>query len=80
MDKLFRNLPFVTAYMDDLIIYSANFELQVKHLQEFFFVVYGRLVLHDEDANVAFGQHEVKYLGHVFSAKGTLPNEDKKRL
>ena len=36
MDKLFHDLPFVTAYLDDLFIYSANIKLHVKHLQEVF--------------------------------------------
>ena len=52
MDKIFCDLSFGTAYMDDLLIYSANVELHVKNLQEVF-VVYRRLVLHYEDTNVA---------------------------
>ena len=36
IDKHFRDLPFVTAYMDYLLIYSASVELHGKHLQEDF--------------------------------------------
>ena len=52
MDKHFRDLPFVTAHMDYLLIYSASVELHGKHLQEDFCCL-RRLVLHYEDTNVA---------------------------
>ena len=62
--------------MDDFLIYSANVEFHVKHLQE----VFCRLRKADltlRGHKCCIGKHELKYLGHVFSAKRTLPNEDK---
>ena len=52
MHKHSRDLPFVTAYMDYLLIYSANVELHVKHLQEDFCCLQ-KAGLHYEDTNVA---------------------------
>ena len=76
INKLFRDLPFVTAYMDDLLIYSANVELHVKHLQEVFCRL-RKAGLTLRGHKCCIGNHKVKYLGDVFSAKGTLPNENK---
>ena len=34
--QTFPDFPFVNAYMDDLLTYSANVELRVNNLQEVF--------------------------------------------
>ena len=65
MDKHFRDLPFVTAYMDYLLIYSASVELHVKHLQEDFCCL-RKVGLTLSGYKCCIGKHKVKYLGHVF--------------
>lgn len=66
------------VYIDDLIIFSRNFEDHLKHLEE----VFKRL----REANVRlkpskchFVKPQVEYLGHVVSAEGLKPNPDKIR-
>ena len=36
MDKLIRDLPYVTTYIDDVLVHSSTEELHVQHLQEVF--------------------------------------------
>ena len=66
------------VYIDDLIIFSRNFEDHLKHLEE----VFKRL----REANVRlksskchFVKPQVENLGHVVSAEGLKPNPDKIR-
>lgn len=35
-NKIFRNLPFVTTYLDDILMHSANEEQHKYHLQQCF--------------------------------------------
>ena len=65
--------------MDDLLIYLANIEVHVKHLQEVFCRLQ-KAGLTLRGHKCCIGKHEVKYLGYVFSAKVMLPNEDKLRF
>ena len=36
MNKIFRDLPFVTTYIDDILVHSANEEQHEYHLQQVF--------------------------------------------
>lgn len=36
MNQLFRELPFVTVYIDDILIHSVNKEQHVQHLRQVF--------------------------------------------
>ena len=36
MDKLFRDLPYVTTYIDDVLVHSSSEELHMQHLREVF--------------------------------------------
>ena len=36
MDKLFCDLPFVTCYLDSMLVHSADVRLHEKHLKEVF--------------------------------------------
>ena len=36
MDKLFRDLPYVTTYIDDVLVHSPSEKLHIQHLQEVF--------------------------------------------
>ena len=69
MDHILREFPFVSRYIDDILIHSPTMELHVHHL---------KLVLEKlRKANLTLrgrkckiGQPEVYYLGHVFSKSG----------
>ena len=76
MDALFRDLSFVTTYLDDVLIHSRTVEEHKEHLR----VVFNRiesagLTLHGSKCII--GMYQVKYLGHVFSSKGMEPDPSK---
>jgi len=70
MDKTLSGLPFVTIYLDDILIHSDS---HVEHLK----IVFQRI----RDAGLTLrgtkchiGLPSVRYLGHMFSAKGMSPD------
>ena len=68
-----RGLPFVTTYMDDVLIHSSNEEIHRSHLEE----VFQQL---QEAGLTVRGQirlPEVAFLGHVFSGLEVMPDNDK---
>ena len=76
MDKILRGLSFVTNYVDDILVHSADVEEHTHHLR----VVFQRL----SDAGLTLrgtkchiGMKEVSYLGHVFSSSGMAPDPKK---
>ena len=66
MNKVFMDLPFTIAYLDDIIIFSKTVEEHLKHLQQ---------VLHKfQDAKLSLKlskchcfTKEIQYLGHILS-------------
>lgn len=77
MDKLLRGLEeFSAAYIDDLIIFSSNWE---EHLQQIR-TVFGRLRaagLTVKPAKCQFGMSECIYLGHVVGNGVIRPDPEK---
>ena len=76
MNTIFRDLPFVTTYLDDVLIHSPTTQEHEQHLK----IVFerfesARLTLRGSKCNI--GVQEVKYLGHVFSQKGMEPDPQK---
>ena len=76
MDSICRDLPFVTTYLDDVLIHSPSIQEHEQHLK----TIFGRfksagLTLRGSKCNI--GVTEVKYLGHVFSEKGMEPDPQK---
>lgn len=78
MESVLRGLTYKIAlcYIDDIIIYSRNFEQHLCDLRD----VFDRL----REANIRlkptkchFAATEIEYLGHTISAKGIAPNPDK---
>ena len=76
MDSICRDLPFVTTYLDDVLIHSPTIQEHEQHLKTVFerFKSAG-LTLRGGKCNI--GVKEVKYLGHVFSEKGMEPDPQK---
>ena len=72
MGRIFRGLPFVFIYLDDVLIASRNRKLHIKHLH----VVLELLVQNGLVLNLdmcSFVQNEVEYLGHKITADGIVP-------
>ena len=63
------NFKICLSYVDDLLIYSRDFESHLYHLQ----LVFDRLItanLKIKPSKCQFGKNKVVYLGHVFSKHG----------
>ena len=76
MNKIFRGLPFVTTYIDDVLIHSINREMYKTHLEQVFQRIKEAGLTH-KGCKCCIGKDEVIYLGHVFSANGMRPDEKK---
>ena len=72
MDRIFRGLPFVFIYLDDVLIASRNRKLHIEHLWVFLeLLVQNGLVLNLDKCS--FVQNEIEYLGHKITAGGIVP-------
>ena len=77
MNQLFRELPFVTVYIDDILIHSANKEQHIQHLHHVFKVLSEANLFTLRGSKCHLAMPKVSYLGHVFSATGMSPDPQK---
>ena len=76
MDQVLRGLPFVSTYVDDILIHSHDVETHRCHLEEVFQrLTEAGLTLRGRKCEI--GMPKVSYLGHVFSAAGMSPDPQK---
>ena len=79
MDKTLYGLPFVTIYLDDILIHSEDIQTHINHLD----IVLQRLSnagLTLRGTKCHIGMSSVQYLGHVFSANGMSPDPNKTKV
>ena len=76
MDRICRDLPFATTYLDDLLIHSRTLQDHREHLH-ILFERLSRAGLTLRGDKCTIGLTKVKYLGHLFSAKGMEPDPQK---
>jgi len=69
MDSLFRDLEFVSAYLDDIIIASRSAEEHLRHLETVLHQLHQHQLIARE-SKCAFFQTEVQFLGYKFSQNG----------
>ena len=76
IDQVLQDLPFVCAYIDDVLIASTNEQEHISHVRQVFerFKQHGVVI---NPVKCAFGQPEVTFLGHHISADGISPSADK---
>eukprot|EP00731_Ephydatia_muelleri_P005310 Em0002g1486a len=78
MNIIMRGLPFVSTYIDDVLIHSESEELHKVHLREAFKRLrQAGLTLRGVKCQI--GMSQVTYLGHVFSGNGMTPDGSKIR-
>ena len=78
LQKLFRYEigSFLCVYLDDVLVASPSYEIHLKHLRIVFEKLRSvNLKLHP--GKCCFLQQELKYLGHIFSAKGVQTDPKK---
>ena len=72
MDRIFRGLPFVFIYLDDVLVASRTRKLHIEHLRVVLeLLVQNRLVLNLDKCS--FVQHEIEYLGHKITVDRIIP-------
>ena len=72
MDRIFRGLPFVFIYLDDVLIPCRTRNLHIEHLQVVLeLLVQNRLVLNLDKCR--FVQHEIEYLGDKITVDDIVP-------
>ena len=72
MNKVLKDLPFVIAYLDDIIIYSKTAEDNLAHLQLVFHKLWNAK-LSMKLNKCHFSTEEFQYLGHILRATGMKP-------
>ena len=76
MDVVMRGLPFVTTYIDDVLIHSVSEEMHKSHLEQAFQRLReAGLTLRGSKCQI--GMAQVTYLGHTFSREGMSPDRSK---
>eukprot|EP00731_Ephydatia_muelleri_P008760 Em0004g1098a len=76
MDVVMRGLPFVTTYIDDVLIHSVHEELHKSHLEQAFQCLReAGLTLRGSKCQIGVAQ--LTYLGHTFSREGMSPDSSK---
>ena len=78
MDAILQGLNWqcCLVYLDDVIIYSKDINEHAKHLEQVFAAL-SRANLRLNSAKCNFAKEELRYLGHLISAKGIQPDSTK---
>lgn len=76
IDAVLRGLPFVYAYIDDLLVASSSENEHVQHLQQLFHRLseYGVII---NPSNCEFGVSSLSFLGHLIDSEGIRPLPEK---
>ncbi|GFW49769.1 hypothetical protein TNCV_358721 [Trichonephila clavipes] len=76
IDEVLRNLPFVFAFVDDILVASSSPEEHLQHLQILFTRLqqYGRSL---KPSKCIFGVTSIKFLGFKVSESGIEPLSDR---
>ena len=72
MDNIFRDLPFVFVYIDDILVASANEDEHRRHLE----IIFQRLAANGITINATkcqFAVESLDFLGHHINASGIRP-------
>ena len=77
--RLFKNLPYVSVYVDDILIHSQTFDAHVKHVKQVLEIL-TKANLTINEAKCHFGFHRLKCFGHIVSAQGLRPDSTKFNL
>lgn len=69
----------VLVFMDDILVYSSNFEDHLAHLEQVLQIIQTNQFC-IKQSKCVFAQQQLEYLGHVISAQGVALDHKKFRL
>jgi Reverse transcriptase (RNA-dependent DNA polymerase) len=72
MYSLFRTIPFILIYLDDILIFSPSCSQHISHLHTVNSILTEN-GLHINPAKCVFAQEEVDFLGHHITLTGLTP-------
>jgi cleavage and polyadenylation specificity factor subunit 1 len=72
MDGIFRNLPYVFVYLDDILVASPSNQRHGDHLRQVFQLLSDNGLIVNKD-KCSFGVSELEYLGHCVTQGGIQP-------
>lgn len=76
MNDLFRKLPFVSVYLDDILIFSENEDIHLQHVCQVLDILRGNGLIAKKEKCFLF-RESVDYLGYTLSKKKIEPNNKK---
>ena len=76
MNSLFKHLPFVAVYLDDILIFSKTAEEHLEHLRQVLQILKENK-LYCKLKKCEFNQTELRFVGHIVGAKGIRPDPEK---
>ena len=76
MNSLFKHLPFVAVYLDDILIFSRTPEQHLQHIETVLGVLREQK-LFCKLKKCDFNKPELKFVGHIVGAKGVKPDPEK---
>lgn len=76
MDGIFRGLPFLRVYLDDVVVFSNSLSSHADHLLQVFGLIADN-GLKLKIAKCAFAQSQTRLLGHVISGAGIKVDPEK---
>ena len=75
-DYVFRDIPFVRVYLDDVLVLSDSMSSHAEHLLQVFEVI-AKSGFKLKIEKCAFAQSQSKVLGHAVSAEGIALDQEK---
>jgi len=72
-----QDITWVTIYLDDILVHSSNVQVHAQHLEIVFQSLQNAgLTLRGTKCHIGVIT-QLRYLGHIFSAKGMSPDPSK---
>ena len=76
MNSLFKHLPFVAVYLDDILIFSKTPQEHLQHIETVLQVLKEQS-LFCKLKKCEFNKPELRFVGHIVGAKGIRPDPEK---
>ena len=76
MNSLLEHLPFVSVYLDDILVFSKTRNEHADQLRQVISTLQ-KHKLHAKSTKCSFFKNNVEFLGHVLDCNGVRPTDSK---